>query len=310
MTASYEDVIERAPLFCCCEFVDRHGRMAHLSDASCCDDAAHSLCECSSPKTWRALADCDDRFRLPAFNGAIYIGVEGALPLLMVPMLLVFASGSLPGCALLAAAAPALAALHRVIWCSRRRRSRRTNFFLSWSACSLVCIHMLFTCYVGEHVWFAAWLLVTGCQVAAGWLANMTVRMGGRPSAEQRLPLRASAETGSSDDAETSVRCDDCKQQVEAAHGYRLLLDAWVPEDSAPSYEGALVAFGCGCALTATLTLHHICEASHVSWIAVLSNILLGSGGPGVEGALAIYAAAAGLSAVCLLIQHRLCAYQ
>ena len=65
---------EDMPALCCCAFVDRHGRDAHLADASCLDDyltgavPGSQLCE-------QLCADLDDRIRLPMHSGAVYLSL-------------------------------------------------------------------------------------------------------------------------------------------------------------------------------------------------------------------------------------------
>eukprot|EP00966_Prymnesium_polylepis_P309046 7141349-Prymnesium_polylepis.2 len=73
--------VDEPPLFCCCQFVDRHGRTAHLLDMSFCDPYSACACCCDNNVLRECAADLDDRLRLPQYNGAIYLGVEGALPI-------------------------------------------------------------------------------------------------------------------------------------------------------------------------------------------------------------------------------------
>ena len=75
------------PAFCCCEFIDRHGQRSHLSDASACDETITACFTCSPPVMRRVLADVDDRLRLPQWNGAVHLGFEGALAVILVPVL-------------------------------------------------------------------------------------------------------------------------------------------------------------------------------------------------------------------------------
>ena len=118
---------EDMPVLCCCAFVDRHGRDAHLADASCLDDyltgavPGSQLCE-------QLCADLDDRIRLPMHSGAVYLGVEGAIPLVVLPVLGTAACHSmLAAAALLFLVPAALMLAHNLAW----RRRRRSLLFVS-----------------------------------------------------------------------------------------------------------------------------------------------------------------------------------
>lgn len=154
------------PLFCCCQFIDRHGRTAHLLDLSFADRYS-SIC-CAPECLHELAADLDDRLRLPQYNGAIYLGIEGALPMILLPILgAVAARGPLHTAMLLMLLPAVLSQLHlRAL-----RRRHRSRFFVSWCGASVVYAHAAFTLRVGEHIPFAFWLGTTLGHVAAGLCA-------------------------------------------------------------------------------------------------------------------------------------------
>ena len=84
-----------APAFCCCEFVDRRGRRSHLSDAGACDACFNAIANGTPQPLRELLADLDDRLRLPMWGGALYLGVEGLVPFVAVPLLGKIAARSL-----------------------------------------------------------------------------------------------------------------------------------------------------------------------------------------------------------------------
>ena len=113
---------DEPPAFCCCEFVDRHGRGSHLSDAAFLDEHVKCTSGSSASCVWELCLDFDDRCRLPMYNGAIYLGIEGALPIVVLPLLCSAASRSLSAAAVLLVLTPlVLAAHHRRAWRQRRR---------------------------------------------------------------------------------------------------------------------------------------------------------------------------------------------
>lgn len=120
--APQRSAYDEPPAFCCCEFVDRHGRGSHLSDAAFLDEHFRCASGSSASCVWELCLDLDDRCRLPMYNGAIYLGIEGALPIFVLPLLCSAASRSLGGAAVLLVLAPVLlAAHHRRAWRQRRR---------------------------------------------------------------------------------------------------------------------------------------------------------------------------------------------
>ena len=158
---------EDMPALCCCAFVDRHGRDAHLADASCLDDyltgavPGSQLCE-------QLCADLDDRIRLPMHSGAVYLGVEGAIPLVVLPVLGTAACHSMlrRGAAV---PVPADARSHPA-W----RRRRRSLLFVS-SLCTVIGgMYLAFTLRVAQHVGLAGgW---SPPRAAAAFLSAATVR--------------------------------------------------------------------------------------------------------------------------------------
>lgn len=153
--------MEEPPLFCCCQFVDRHGRTAHLLDLSFCDSYAG---ECRSSLLRELISDLDDRLRFPQYNGAIYLGCEGSLPLVLLPLLASAASrGPFHTITLLLLLLPLFAFLHR----KALRERRRSRFFVSWCAASLAYSHAAFTIRIGEHYAFGWWLATTLGHVGA-----------------------------------------------------------------------------------------------------------------------------------------------
>jgi len=160
---------DEPPLFCCCQFVDRHGRTAHLLDLSFCDPYSASCCEGAALQEF--CADLDDRLRLPQYNGAIYLGLEGALPVALLPALGLFACrGPLHTAVVLLLLPPLFAHLHR----RALRDRRRSRFFVSWCGASLVYCHGAFTLLVGEHYAFGWWLATSLGHLAAALCAAAT----------------------------------------------------------------------------------------------------------------------------------------
>ena len=211
------------PPSCCCEFVDRHGRLSHLADGASCDKLFVALC-CGSGRMGPLLRslclDIDDRIRWPMAGGALHLGFEGALPLVLLPSLAAYGSRSMVHVAALVIITPlALAMLHSAAL-SRRRRSK---FFVSWSAASLFGGHALFTFRVGEHVGFGWWLLATAAQSYAFICALLT-----------RAPAPASTgsiSTSSDDTPRALTRCKLCGRHVAGYDHHCLWIDACVGDD-------------------------------------------------------------------------------
>ena len=159
------------PMFCCCEFIDRHGKRTHLMDASSCDDLCVGCLTCSPLGASQILADADDRLRLPQYNGAVHVGFDGALPALLLPLLAATAARSpqhaIAVCVLLP---PALMFVHR----QTLRTRRRPRFFVGWTFCSFVYGNLYFTLAVGEHFSFGYWLVCAALHLAAVACASST----------------------------------------------------------------------------------------------------------------------------------------
>ena len=153
-------------------------------------------------------------------GGALHLGFEGALPLVLLPSLAAYGSRSMVHVAALVIITPlALAMLHSAAL-SRRRRSK---FFVSWSAASLFGGHALFTFRVGEHVGFGWWLLATAAQSYAFISALLT-----------RAPAPAStgsASTSSDDTPRALTRCKLCGRHVAGYDHHCLWIDACVGDD-------------------------------------------------------------------------------
>ena len=202
------------PAFCCCEFVDRHGRRAHLSDASSCDDAIKGCLSCSPPAVNLLVADLDDRLRLPMYNGAVHLGFEGALAFLAVPMLGAIAShGPLVAALVALTVPPLLAALHT----SSLRRRRRSRFFVAWSAASFAFGNLLFTVRCGERLPFAGWLACAILHLVA-YSSASTARyvLRQRESARRAGPETPPNESGD-EAAQVPLRMDEDRELSDAA---------------------------------------------------------------------------------------------
>ena len=181
-----------APAFCCCEFVDRRGRRSHLSDAGACDACCNAIVSGTPQPLRELLADLDDRLRLPMWGGALYLGVEGLVPFVAVPLLGKIAARSLVHTCVVFAAAPAVLAAYHHVALRFRRRSR---FFVAFSLFSLVYMHFLFTTRVAdsEDVWFGWWVASTVGHATAVVCAIDARRPP--PTAEDE-PLQAAEEAG------------------------------------------------------------------------------------------------------------------
>lgn len=158
------------PLFCCCQFIDRHGKTAHLLDLSCCDQVPNRCCSGQAAQVLtELLSDLDDRLRLPQYNGAVYLGIEGIIPVVTLPLLASIAQGGpVRTVALLLLLPVLLSVMHH----QALRRRRRSRFFVTWCGASLVYGHGAFTLIVAEHVHFAWWLGTTILHVLAFFSAS------------------------------------------------------------------------------------------------------------------------------------------
>ena len=174
MAASRATPLDRedsAPALCCCAFVDRHGRDAHLADASYLDGYLAGAVP-GSQLCAQLCADLDDRIRLPMHSGAVYLGVEGVLPLVVLPVLGAAACRSLYAAAALLILVPAALMLaHDLAW----RRRRRSLLFVSSLCTAVGGTYLAFTLRLAQHVWFGWWLLTT-LGLAAAFLSAATVR--------------------------------------------------------------------------------------------------------------------------------------
>lgn len=227
------------PAFCCCEFVDRHGERAHLSDCAACDDCILACCSCSPLAAERVLSDVDDRMRLPQYNGAVHIGLEGLAPAVAIPLLGWVAARSAPLAALLLLLVPAaLLCLHH----AAVRRRRRSRFFVGWTVCSWVYGNLIFTVHVGEHVPFGLWAAAAFLHVAVA-ACTSAARAPLRRHGESELgdagaPLRpapsdddAGNDSGDAESASALPPTDDAEGQ---------------PEVEAPTVDGTARCALCG----------------------------------------------------------------
>ena len=170
-SARPNDREESPPALCCCAFVDRHGRDAHLADASYLDDYLTGAVP-GSQLCAQLCADLDDRIRLPMHSGAVYLGVEGVLPLVVLPVLGAAACRSLYAAAALLILVPAALILaHNLAW----RRRRRSLLFVSSLCTAVGSTYLAFTLRLAQHVWFGWWLLTT-LGLAAAFLSAATLR--------------------------------------------------------------------------------------------------------------------------------------
>ena len=159
--------IDEAPLFCCCEFIDRHGQRAHLSDAAVCDRYVKG--ECASCAD--IVSDIDDRMRLPQYNGAVHVGFDGCLPAFLLPALgLIAAFGPVHSLCIVVVVLPLLYGAH----VATVRRRRRPHFFVGWTACTYALGNAAFTLIVGPHIPFGLWVAAAALHVAAAACASAT----------------------------------------------------------------------------------------------------------------------------------------
>ena len=230
------DYLDQPDAFCCCEFIDRHGKRSHLSDASACDDMLLACCTCSPPALRNLLADLNDRIRLPHYNGAVHLGFDGLLALVAVPYLgTVAAKGPVETAALVTIMPVAFAMLHR----SALRARHRARFFVIWSATSFVYGNLVFTTQMGGRVPFACWLVCAVMQLGAA--ANM------------HAVLRTQLDLGNH-----LTDGDDSGDDIISASSQHQPL---VPIDACVSEEGWIAAQTCnvaGCAGSSKATVAHV----------------------------------------------------
>ena len=279
------------PTFCCCEFIDRHGRKTHLSDASACDEVIVGVFTCSPQACDKVLADCDDRIRLPQFNGAVHAGFDGALPVLLLPLMGNMAARGPIHAALLAIATPPLLVLVHLRTLRARRQPR---FFLGWTVCTFWFGNIAFTLLVGEHVPFGAWLACAVLQGAAAVCASQT-RTPPRnayhgPTADDR--------TASSDSEEVSMGVDEKEVLIHSDASALLPLPA--KGDGKGQIEGETVE--CASGSPHTCAFCGMCVAGydhHCIWI----NACIGSHNHGVflRGCTALLFALACQGSLCAL---------
>eukprot|EP00965_Chrysotila_dentata_P202248 6181025-Pleurochrysis_carterae.AAC.2 len=145
---------DSSSMFCCCEFVDRHGQLKHLADASVCDDLSYVRLSLAGLRA--VLLDCDDRIRFPMHGGARYIGLHGITALLFVGAVVTVASRKASSRACLAISFALFTASYLAQW-----RGSRTNFFAVTLLSITTYVYVKFTLLIGKHIFFFLWLLVT-----------------------------------------------------------------------------------------------------------------------------------------------------
>ncbi len=186
-------------LFCCCEYTDRHGQRAHLSDAAVCDACAH----CKMPSCEQLAADVDDRVRMPMYGGAVHLGLGGALPLIAIPLLHLHAAKS-------AAHALGVTAVHAAAWAAAcgvvpRLIAERlgARFSPCWAAGVFFHSYAVFTLYIGEHLWFGSWLLVTALILGAALHAHAAISP---PKTAEEAPLQRADSASDADEPSVVAR--------------------------------------------------------------------------------------------------------
>ena len=212
------------PAFCCCEFIDRHGQRAHLSDAGACDRVINALLGCEAVALANWWADVDDRLRLPQYGGAVHVGLEGFMAALLLPILAnIAAHGPWHALAVVLIVPPAVILLHlRSV-----RMRRRSRFFPSWTACSFVYGNLAFTILVGEHVHFGLWVACAALQLAAASCASTTRTPPPGNSYSTCAEADAAADEESGEDAVSSTATLVATEQSAAAP------ESWVRADGA-----------------------------------------------------------------------------
>ena len=266
--ATPKDREDSPPALCCCAFVDRHGRDAHLADASYLDGYLAGAVP-GSQLCAQLCADLDDRIRLPMHSGAVYLGVEGVLPLVVLPVLGAAACRSLYAAAALLILVPAALMLaHDLAW----RRRRRSLLFVSSLCTAVGGTYLAFTLRLAQHVWFGWWLLTT-LGLATAFLSAATVRhpppatelRRGEPwdgLGEERTPLHVreggeggegggeGGEEGGEEAAgsEGTVRCALCDTELPGFDHHCVWVDACVASHNHHAFLGGVLCLLVGAA--------------------------------------------------------------
>ncbi len=300
------------PAFCCCEFIDRKGQRSHLSDCSYLDKYFLAFCS-RKPCLAELLADLDDRLRLPRYNGAVHVGIDGLVPAIALPFLASFGARGPFHAALIVATVPiALALVHR----ASLRARRRSRFFVSWTLCSVVYGHAAFTLRIGEQVSFGWWLTATACwgfaivcavEARAAVSHPRASRRGGGVGGDGSGDEEAGAPARATEAADaSSVRCALCGERVAGYDHHCIWIDACIGRPNLRHFlrgllgmiagttvqAGACVALATGryaehaaggsargpWGLEAVLALYALLTAAGVSWLLATMAVLLARG--------------------------------
>jgi hypothetical protein len=267
--------------FCCCEFIDRHGRQVHLADASAFDAAAQTGSVCSSEGLQTLLYDLDDRIRLPMHGGALHLGVCGLVPLFAVPALALLARRSARCLLGVAICTPVILATSAYF-----ERCIGRRFFQVWCGCSLVLQHAVFTLSLGEHIPFAAWLLASVALLGAVVSVHVAAygEAGEAGEAAELAPLREDA----------------------GELGSVVWLGFGVTPRNRPAVEGALAACAVASGITAALALRRSAQLHHSASLFQLARVVWAGNESSVELVLGVGAALVCLHALRLFVWQRI----
>jgi hypothetical protein len=264
--------------FCCCEFVDRHGRQVHLADASAFDAAAQTASLCSSEGLQALLYDLDDRVRLPMHGGALYLGFCGMVPLFAVPALAVLARRSARCLLGVSIGTPAILAAS-----ARLERCIGWRFFQVWCGWSLVLEHAVFTLVLGEHIPFAAWLLASVALLGSAVSLHVAT-YGEAGEAAELVPLRV-----------------DRSEQAGV-----VWLGLIVSPRNRPAIERALAACAVATGTTAAMALRRLAELHNTASLPQLARMVWAKDESSAELVLGVGAALMCLVALLLLVRQRM----
>ena len=221
---------------CCCEYRNRRGERAHVLQCCCaCDEvdqAADSLIRgqaVSRDHLDEILSEIDDRLRLPLPGGAWHIGVPGAVPWVVLPMILLIGAVSARGLLL-----ATLALLPTLYFFHRRalKLRRRSTLLFSWMLASLAFEASLYAAVTRGVA------PTSTAQATFGVPLLMTLTLAG---VLKRLdPVALRGDIADSDSAcGRSVRCPVCSVQVPRYDHYC----SWVDEPIGAANHRAYLCF-------------------------------------------------------------------